>query len=124
VNRRRHAKGGGSKNDRHGTEPSALARLRQPASPLPPLAPIVTRRAGIHAGELGWAAVRKRRRSALASRAGRRGARPGRGLRGAPLPLSTSPHPDNTGMLVLPTQLVRPRCRRQSRPRERIPAHG
>ena len=60
----------------------------------------VTRRAGIHAGELGWAAVRKRRRSALASRAGRRGARAGRGLRGAPLPLS----------------LARPRQNRYARP--------
>ena len=124
VDGRSETEGGGSKDDRRGLEPSALARPRQPALPPPPLAPIVTRRAGIHAGELGWAAVRERRRSALASRAGRRGARAGRGLRGAPLPLSTSPHPDKTGMLVLPAQLVRPRCRRQSRPRERIPAHG
>ena len=40
------------------------------ALPAHTLAPIVTRRAGIHAGELGWAAARQRRRSALASRDG------------------------------------------------------
>jgi hypothetical protein len=44
-----------------------LAAVRRSANsrnfPVTPLAPIVTRRAGIHAGELGWAAVRKRRRA-------------------------------------------------------------
>ena len=56
---------GGGKDDRHGGDPSRLVLLSQclrPARPAP-MAPIVTRRAGIHAGELGWAAVRQRRRA-------------------------------------------------------------
>ena len=123
VNRRRHAKRGGSKEDRHEAEPSALARPRQPASPLPPLAPIVTRE-GRHSCRRVWVgggATAPTR--ALASRAGRRGARVGRGRRGAhsPLHLATSRQNRYECASMRP---ARPRCRRQSCRRERIPAHG
>ena len=63
--------------------PSAAALSNQ-ALPSSRLAPIVTRRAGILAGEVGRAAARERRPRALASRAGRPKPRAGRGRRGAP----------------------------------------
>ena len=67
LNGKRHAQGSGSENDRQARQPSAIAPHSPNLAALPALAlaPIVTRRASIHTGELGRAAARQRRSSAL-----------------------------------------------------------